>query len=146
MKIMGVGADQKDSDRVTSDGSNDAKPAVGFGPNRGGDFSQEDYQHPAAGWGAATSVSKVLLKQGELIDGARAVFKMNHENGGYLRKRHQACDVGDDPQAGGARFFRCPHRDRINGMDRLCARGRWASNRTHALRREFGQICTSELG
>lgn len=67
----------------TSDGSNDAKPAVGFGPNRGGDFSQEDYHHPAAGWGAAISVSKVLLKQGELIDGARAVFRMNHENGGY---------------------------------------------------------------
>jgi molybdopterin-dependent oxidoreductase alpha subunit len=84
MKNMGTGADQREaSDRVTSDGSNDAKPAVGFGPNRGGDFSQEDYHHPAAGWGAAISVSKVLLKQGELIDGARAVFRMNHENGGY---------------------------------------------------------------
>ena len=84
MKNMGAGADQREaSDRVTSDGSNDAKPAVGFGPNRGGDFSQEDYHHPAAGWGAAISVSKVLLKQGELIDGARAVFRMNHENGGY---------------------------------------------------------------
>jgi anaerobic selenocysteine-containing dehydrogenase len=57
--------------------------AVGFGPNRGGDFSQEDYHHPAAGWGAAISVSKVLIGQGELIDGTRAVFKMNHENGGY---------------------------------------------------------------
>jgi molybdopterin-dependent oxidoreductase alpha subunit len=60
-----------------------AKPAVGFGPNREGSFSQEDYQHPAAGWGAAISVSKVLIKQGELIDGTRVVFKMNHENGGY---------------------------------------------------------------
>jgi anaerobic selenocysteine-containing dehydrogenase len=60
-----------------------AKPAIGFGPNRGGDFSQEDYHHPAAGWGAAISVSKVLISQGELIDGSRAVFKMNHENGGY---------------------------------------------------------------
>ena len=29
------------------------------------------------------SVTKVLLEQGELIDGARAVFRMNHENGGY---------------------------------------------------------------
>ncbi len=57
--------------------------AVGFGPNRGGDFSQEDYHHPAAGWGAAISVSKVLIGQGELIEGTRAVFKMNHENGGY---------------------------------------------------------------
>jgi molybdopterin-dependent oxidoreductase alpha subunit len=66
-----------------SNQSSGSKPAIGFGPNRGGDFSQEDYHHPAAGWGAAISVSKVLIKQGELIDGTRAVFKMNHENGGY---------------------------------------------------------------
>jgi molybdopterin-dependent oxidoreductase alpha subunit len=68
----------------TNAGSNpSASPAIGFGPNRGGDFSQEDYHHPAAGWGAAMSVSKVLIKQGALIDGSRAVFKMNHEDGGY---------------------------------------------------------------
>jgi anaerobic selenocysteine-containing dehydrogenase len=66
-----------------SNRSSGTKPAIGFGPNRGGDFSQEDYHHPAAGWGAAISVSKVLISQGELIDGTRAVFKMNHENGGY---------------------------------------------------------------
>jgi hypothetical protein len=57
--------------------SSETRPAIGFGPNRGGDFSQEDYHHPAAGWGAAISVSKVLVSQGELIDGTRAVFKMN---------------------------------------------------------------------
>ncbi|MFY9983763.1 MAG: hypothetical protein WAK31_03350 [Chthoniobacterales bacterium] len=60
-----------------------AKPAVGFGPNHAGAFSQEDYYHPAAGWGSAISVSKVLLEQGELIDGTRAVFEMDHENSGY---------------------------------------------------------------
>src|ERR1700741_4400946 len=65
-----------------SNESNGAEPAIGFGPNRGGDFSQEDSHHPAAGWGAAISVSKVLISQGELIYGTRAVFKMNHENGG----------------------------------------------------------------
>jgi molybdopterin-dependent oxidoreductase alpha subunit len=59
------------------------RPATGSGPNDGGAFSQEDYHHPSAGWGAAISVSRVLLKQRELIDGARVVFKMNHENGGY---------------------------------------------------------------
>src|SRR5258708_29864282 len=59
------------------------KEAVGLGPNREGSFCEEDYQHPAGGWGAAISVSKVLIRQGELIDGTRAVFKMNHENGGY---------------------------------------------------------------
>ncbi len=57
--------------------------AIGFGPNAGGSFSQEDYHHPAAGWGAAKSVGLVLLRQHELIDGTRAVLNMNHENGGY---------------------------------------------------------------
>jgi molybdopterin-dependent oxidoreductase alpha subunit len=57
--------------------------AKGCGPNAGGAFSQEDYHHPAAGWGAAMSVGLVLLKQHELIDGTRVVFNMNHENGGY---------------------------------------------------------------
>jgi molybdopterin-dependent oxidoreductase alpha subunit len=57
--------------------------ATGLGPNAGGAFSQNDYHHPAAGWGAALSVGMVLLKQHELLDGARVVFKMNHEDGGY---------------------------------------------------------------
>ena len=57
--------------------------AVGFGPNAGGTFSQENYHHPAAGWGAAMSVTGVLVKQGEFLDGTRAVLKMNHENGGF---------------------------------------------------------------
>src|SRR5713101_5517107 len=67
----------------STDGSDETKPAAGFGPNAGGTFSQEDYHHPAAGWGAAISVTKVLIKQHELLDGTRVVFKMNHENGGY---------------------------------------------------------------
>jgi molybdopterin-dependent oxidoreductase alpha subunit len=57
--------------------------AIGCGPNAGGAFSQADYHHPAAGWGAAVSVGLVLLRQQELIEGTRVVFKMNHENGGY---------------------------------------------------------------
>jgi molybdopterin-dependent oxidoreductase alpha subunit len=46
-------------------------------------FSQKDYHHPAAAWGAAFSVGRILLEQGEIIDGVRAIFKMNHENGGF---------------------------------------------------------------
>jgi len=61
----------------------EAAPALGFGPNRGGAFSQAAYHHPAAGWGAAMSVGLVLLKQREVADGARVVFNMNHEDGGY---------------------------------------------------------------
>lgn len=45
--------------------------------------SQKDYQHPAAAWGAAFSVGRILVEQGSVIDGIRAIFQMNHENGGF---------------------------------------------------------------
>ncbi|MET7288097.1 FdhF/YdeP family oxidoreductase [Streptomyces sp. NPDC005573] len=41
------------------------------------------YHHPAAGWGAAKAVTKFLLREGEFLDGPRAMFKMNHEDGGF---------------------------------------------------------------
>ena len=59
------------------------RPAAGRGPNAGGQFSQEDYHHPAAGWGAARSVAKVLAHSRELVAGTRAIQLMNHENGGF---------------------------------------------------------------
>jgi molybdopterin-dependent oxidoreductase alpha subunit len=59
------------------------RPAVGRGPNAGGEFSQQDYHHPAAGWGAARSVAKVLAQSRELLAGSRAIQLMNHENGGF---------------------------------------------------------------
>src|SRR5258708_39517980 len=59
------------------------RPAVGRGPNAGGEFSQEDYHHPAAGWGAARSVGKVLVQSPELVAGTRAIQRMNHQNGGF---------------------------------------------------------------
>ncbi len=46
-------------------------------------FSQKDYKHPAAAWGAAFSVGHVLLEQQELLEGVEAIFRMNHENGGF---------------------------------------------------------------
>jgi hypothetical protein len=48
------------------------RPAVGRGPNAGGEYSQQDYHHPAAGWGAARSVAKVLVQSRELGAGTRA--------------------------------------------------------------------------
>jgi len=45
----------------------------GGGPNAGGEVSQEDYRHPAAGWGAARSVGNVLAQSRELIAGTRAI-------------------------------------------------------------------------
>jgi hypothetical protein len=59
------------------------RPAVGRGPNAGGEFSQQDYHHPAAGWGAARSVAKVLVGSRELVAGSRAIQRMNHEDGGF---------------------------------------------------------------
>ncbi|MFE3001640.1 FdhF/YdeP family oxidoreductase [Nocardia sp. NPDC059246] len=41
------------------------------------------YHHPAAGWGAAKSVTGLLAREGEPIIGPRAILKMNHENGGF---------------------------------------------------------------
>jgi molybdopterin-dependent oxidoreductase alpha subunit len=58
-------------------------PATGRGPNRGGVFSQEDDDAPAAGWGAARSVARVVVESRATIKGAHAVLKMNHENGGF---------------------------------------------------------------
>jgi molybdopterin-dependent oxidoreductase alpha subunit len=46
-------------------------------------FSQKDYHHPAAAWGAALSVGEVLVKQNQLVDGVRAIFEMNHERRGF---------------------------------------------------------------
>lgn len=46
-------------------------------------FSQKDYKHPAAAWGAAFSVGRVLLEQQEIVQGVEAIFRMNHENGGF---------------------------------------------------------------
>ena len=45
--------------------------------------TQKDYHHPAAAWGAAFSVGRILVEQGAIIDGVRAIFQMNHENGGF---------------------------------------------------------------
>ncbi|MFE3258336.1 FdhF/YdeP family oxidoreductase [Nocardia sp. NPDC059091] len=41
------------------------------------------YHHPAAGWGAAKSVTGFLAREGEPIIGPRAILKMNHENDGF---------------------------------------------------------------
>ncbi|WP_245791735.1 FdhF/YdeP family oxidoreductase [Actinacidiphila rubida] len=41
------------------------------------------YHHPAAGWGAARSVTKVLFGEHTVVEGSRAIMRMNHENGGF---------------------------------------------------------------
>ncbi len=57
------------------------EPSVGPVPEERPGF--RPYHHPAAGWGAAKSVTKFLVREGEYLDGPRAIMKMNHEDGGF---------------------------------------------------------------
>jgi molybdopterin-dependent oxidoreductase alpha subunit len=68
--------------------------ALGRGPAPDGEFSRHEYDHPAAGWGAARSVGQVLEKSGAPTDGVHALFVMNHEDGGF---DCPGCAWPDDP-------------------------------------------------
>ncbi|SNX66232.1 molybdopterin-dependent oxidoreductase alpha subunit [Streptomyces sp. TLI_55] len=59
------------------------QPEPRVGPVAEGEPTAERYRHPAAGWGAAKSVGQVLVREGALVDGPRAIMRMNHENGGF---------------------------------------------------------------
>src|SRR5947208_6989776 len=69
-------------------------PALGRGPAPKGGYSRHEYHHPAAGWGAARSVGRVLERAGEPLVGVRALFVMNHEAGGF---DCPGCAWPDDP-------------------------------------------------
>ena len=45
--------------------------AKGRGPAGGDEPERRDYRHPAAGWGAAVSVARVVVRTGEPVDGPR---------------------------------------------------------------------------
>jgi molybdopterin-dependent oxidoreductase alpha subunit len=68
--------------------------ALGRGPTPTGKYSRHDYDDPAAGWGAARSVGRVLERAGEPIHGVHAIFIMNQENGGF---DCPGCAWPDDP-------------------------------------------------
>jgi hypothetical protein len=70
------------------------EPALGRGPTPRGDHSRHEYDHPAAGWGAARSVAHVLRRAGEPVSGFRALFVMNQEDGGF---DCPGCAWPDDP-------------------------------------------------
>lgn len=54
----------------------------GYGPRTDRGWSQRPYDHPAAAWGAARSVGKVLLDQRALLTGPVAAVQMNHPTKG----------------------------------------------------------------
>ncbi|WP_459650977.1 FdhF/YdeP family oxidoreductase [Kitasatospora sp. Ki12] len=60
-----------------------ATPREDVGPSPEGAPRFSPYHHPAAGWGAAKSVTRFLAREGAYVDGPRAVMRMNHENGGF---------------------------------------------------------------
>src|ERR1700760_971735 len=64
-------------------GSVPGASAVGRGPAPDGLYSRHEYHHPAAGWGPARSVGHVLEERGTPVEGVRALFVMNQENGGF---------------------------------------------------------------
>jgi molybdopterin-dependent oxidoreductase alpha subunit len=70
------------------------QPALGRGPATDAAYSRHEYHDPAAGWGAARSVAQVLERAGEPLEGVRALFVMNHENGGF---DCPGCAWPDDP-------------------------------------------------
>jgi len=70
------------------------QPALGRGPVPDDNYGRHEYDHPAAGWGAARSVAGVLARAGEPTEGFRALFVMNHENGGF---DCPGCAWPDDP-------------------------------------------------
>jgi hypothetical protein len=80
------------SDRML--GSVPGAPALGRGPAADGGFSRHEYHHPAAGWGAARSVGNVLETRGAPVEGVRALFVMNQEDGGF---DCPGCAWPDDP-------------------------------------------------
>jgi molybdopterin-dependent oxidoreductase alpha subunit len=107
------------------------EPATGCGPNASGQFSQKDYHHPAAAWGATKSVALTLLRQGEIVDGVRAVFRMNHENGGF---DCPGCAWPDDRK--GLRMDICE-----NGIKHVT----WEMTRKRVTREFFAAHTVSEL-
>lgn len=66
----------------------------GYGPQDTKSFAQRNYHHPAAGWGAATSVMKVLAREREPVKGTWAMLRMNHPTKGF---DCPGCAWPDDP-------------------------------------------------
>ncbi|MER5874729.1 FdhF/YdeP family oxidoreductase [Streptomyces sp. NPDC001910] len=66
---------------ASQNGHDGVEPNVG--PTPEGEPEFRPYHHPAAGWGAAKSVTRVLVGEKALVDGPRAIMRMNHERTGF---------------------------------------------------------------
>ncbi|MEU0786372.1 FdhF/YdeP family oxidoreductase [Streptomyces sp. NPDC006173] len=66
---------------ASRNGHDGVEPNVGPAPKGEPEF--HPYHHPAAGWGAAKSVTRVLAAEKAFVDGPRAIMRMNHERTGF---------------------------------------------------------------
>ena len=105
--------------------------ALGRGPLPSDEHSRHEYDHPAAGWGAARSVGQVLDRAGEPIDAFKALFVMNHEDGGF---DCPGCAWPDDPT--GLRLDLCE-----NGVKHVT----WEITRKRSGREFFAAHTVTEL-
>jgi len=86
--------EQRDEAEVLRGQGTPDSPAPGCGPHTGGAPAQRDYHHPAAAWGAARSVGKVLFRQHTMRSAPDIVFRMNHDDAGF---DCPGCAWPDDP-------------------------------------------------
>ena len=75
--------DVPDDDAGRMLGAVPGAPALGRGPASNGNAERSDNHHPAAGWGAAKSVVRVIARAGRPLAGTRALLKMNHAERGF---------------------------------------------------------------
>ncbi|TGB15853.1 FdhF/YdeP family oxidoreductase [Streptomyces sp. MZ04] len=104
---------------------------AGVGPAPKAEPEFHPYHHPAAGWGAAKSVTRFLLRERELVDGPRAIMKMNHENTGF---DCPGCAWPDDTK--GLKLDICE-----NGIKHVT----WEMTRKRVDRKFFAEHTVSEL-
>lgn len=102
-----------------------------MGPTPKAEPEFQPYHHPAAGWGAAKSVTRLLLRERELVDGPRAIMRMNHENKGF---DCPGCAWPDDTK--GLKLDICE-----NGIKHVT----WEMTRKRVDRKFFAEHSVSEL-
>jgi hypothetical protein len=116
-------------------GAAPGETALGRGPTPSDGYSRHEYDHPAAGWGAAKSVGLALRRAGEPLEGFRALFLMNQENGGFdlvcltpfshksslrplgRRARRTRGNLGDGPGQSRPGLLRPAHRQRPGRLE-----------------------------
>ncbi|MGW6281315.1 FdhF/YdeP family oxidoreductase [Kribbella sp. NPDC055071] len=89
-----MSADEKRDAELRLLGAVAGVPAVGSGPVPDGKHSRREYDHPAAGWGAARSVGRIIERAPEPVNAMHAILVMNQENGGF---DCPGCAWPDDP-------------------------------------------------